>query len=376
MQIPFRYFIVLLIIFLSYNVKGAKDTLISDSTKISKSAFLAYPIAFYFPETRFGFGVAGIYSFRFRNESIKTNPSQVIFTIDYTLNRQLIVVLPFELYWKNQMWKAKGEIGYNQYFYNFYGIGSNSIFLDRETYDVNFPRFQVDILRSYKKVFFGFRTGMDDYRILRLKTDGILDSSSNLGKEGGKSVGLGILLQFDNRDYLQSPSKGVFGELNIFNNTKLLGSSFNFWRIALNISNYTSLKEDFIIASNLMITHTSEGTPFFEMPYFGSPSRARGFQDRRFTDKNMYLFQSEFRYPIYKRLQGVAFGSISAVTPTFAKIFEDDLKGAGGVGLRFQLSKNFRTKIRLDYGVTKEITIENEPSRWKSALYITVNDAF
>jgi len=376
MHILFRYYVVLIIIFLSFNVKGAKDTLISDSTKISKSAFLAYPIAFYFPETRFGFGVAGIYSFRFKNESLKTNPSQVIFTIDYTMNRQLILVMPFELYWKNQLWKARGEIGYNRYFYNFYGIGSTSNIFDRETYDVNFPRVQLDLLRSYKRVFFGFRSGFDDYRIVRLTPDGILDNSIKIGKEGGRSIGLGLLLQFDSRDYLQSPSKGFFGELNILNNTKRLGSNFNFWRIAMNISNYTSLKEDFIIASNLIITHTSEGTPFFEMPYFGSPSRARGFQDRRFTDKNMYVFQSEFRYPIYKRLQGVAFGSISAVTPNFGKIIHEDMKGAGGMGLRFQLSKNFRTKIRLDYGVTKEILIENEPSKWKSAMYITVNDAF
>ena len=100
----------------------------SDTTKI-KNQFLAYPVVFYLPETRWGFGAAGLYNFRFRSESAESNPSQIQLIASYTQNKQLIFVMPFELYRKYNTWKIKGELTYFRYQFNAYGIGFDTVSL-------------------------------------------------------------------------------------------------------------------------------------------------------------------------------------------------------------------------------------------------------
>jgi outer membrane translocation and assembly module TamA len=80
----------------------------------------------------------------------------------------------------------------------------------------------------------------------------------------------------------------------------------------------------------------------------------------------MFVAQLEYRYPIYKRFSGVAFGSISEVGASLKQLLRESLKPAAGFGLRYQLTKEERSLLRLDLGFTKE----------GNALYITINDAF
>ena len=77
--------------------------------------------------------------------------------------------------------------------------------------------------------------------------------------------------------------------------------------------------------------------------------------------------QGEYRFPIYKWLQGVSFLSGGTVSTVYSDIFKNDYKMSFGAGLRFVLNKKDRVRLRLDYGRTI-----NEGG----ALYITINDAF
>ena len=221
-----RIFYVLLffIIFFSQAKGNNISASYNDTTKI-KSQFLAYPIAFYLPETRWGFGAAGFYNFRFKNEKPTSNPSQVQFTFSLTQNRQVIMTIPFELYRSNNLWKFKGEISYYRYVYNFYGIGLSSKFDDKESFRANYPRFRIDILRRYKRFFAGFRFRVDNMQIEDKKVNGLLENGNYTGEDGGVISGIGLVGQLDTRDYIFNPTKGVFMETEIFANAKFTQSN-------------------------------------------------------------------------------------------------------------------------------------------------------
>jgi outer membrane protein assembly factor BamA len=349
----------------------------SDSLSQSKNnSLLLYPIVFYLPETSLGLGVAGVYNFRFEGEPQESNPSQITFTANYTLKNQWLFIFPFELYRKNQKWKYKGELAYNIFFFNYYGIGPLSLSENRETYDATFPRFRIDVLRSYGNFFVGLRYRFDNFQIDKIKENGLLSNDNPTGVSGGITSGAGILIQYDSRDYIQFPTKGVFAETQFYTNSPVIGSNFNFFRFSSSVSTFHTLYKDWILANYGYFISNSKGIPFFEMASIGNLVSGRGFQDRRFIDRSLLTIQSELRFPIYKRFSGVTFANLSWISPnTHSYVLNRNLPSYGA-GLRFKISKKFRARLRIDYALAKDVIDESGQKKWSTALYATINDAF
>jgi len=99
---------------------GKEVTYPIQTTDSVKNQLVAYPVVYFLPETRWGFGFAGLYNFRFKGEPPASNPSLIQFTASYTQRKQILLTIPVELYWNNNTWKLKGEFSYFRYLYNFY----------------------------------------------------------------------------------------------------------------------------------------------------------------------------------------------------------------------------------------------------------------
>jgi len=352
---------------LSHDLDGQNDTTQTIHDTIKPNQFLIYPFIFYLPETRWGFGAVGLYNFRFKGERHDSNLSQIQFTANYTQNKQVIFIVPFELYRFQNKWKMKGEIAYFRYRYNFYGIGNQSLLENRETFSADYPRFRIDLLRHYGDFFVGMRYRFDNAKVFDIKEGGILDSNPIVGKEGGRVAGFGFVAQYDSRDFIYNPSKGCFMEAEIFLGNQLSGSQYTFQRYALDAATFITIRKEHTVGVHLN-TGIMTGAPFFnDLLYFGSPKLMRGFQDRRFADRNVIILQTEYRYPIYRRLQGVAFTGIGNVAASYGNLFNSNPKFTYGAGLRFVLNKKDRVRLRFDYGMTV---------REGGAFYATINDAF
>lgn len=338
--------------------------ILSDTVKI-KNQLIAYPVVFYLPETRWGFGGAGLYNFRFKGESQKSNPSQFQFAVSYTQNKQVLITFPFELYLKENTWKFKGDINYFEYLYKFYGTGIDALESDKEFFFAKYPRIRLDILRRYKSFFAGVRFRFDRMKITESGTK--LSNGNYTGSQGGDIGGLGFLCQWDKRDYIYNPSKGFYLETEIFINDRWAGSDFSYRRFSLDFAKYTKLAENHTLALQVINSHNIGDPIFYDLVFFGSPKIMRGYQDRRFLDRNMLVFQSEYRFPIFKRISGVTFLSSGTVADRYAALFSNQYKFSYGAGLRFTINKKDRVRLRLDYGLTP---IEG------GAFYLTINDAF
>jgi hypothetical protein len=93
--------------------------------------------------------------------------------------------------------------------------------------------------------------------------------------------------------------------------------------------------------------------PFFQLCQFGLQGDLRGYETGRYRDRVMFATQAEYRLLLPWRLAIAAFGGVGEVAPRASAINTSNVLPAGGIGLRFSLSKEYRVNYRVDYAVGK-----------------------
>ncbi|MEM1120444.1 MAG: BamA/TamA family outer membrane protein [Bacteroidota bacterium] len=351
----------------SFSVVGQEVDL-TDTTKISqRNSFFAVPVVFFSPETDCAFGDTGIYAFRFKKEKNTARPSQLTLGFAYTLDKQVLLYLPYQLFVKDQTYNIYGELGYYLYSYQFFGLGNDTKQDDREIYKVNFPRIRLNALKLLRSnLYGGFRYWMDDFDIREIEAGGLLDSEKIVGQDGGFLSGAGLVLNYDNRNNIFFPTKGIFAEVVGFSNGSYLGSDFNFTKFTIDVSKYIGF-EDQVMALNFYSEFTGGNAPFNQLALLGGNRKMRGYFEGQLRDNHQMVLQSEYRFPVYKkRLRGVLFGGIGQVANQLSDFGVSNLKYTYGAGLRILINEKERIHVRLDAGFGKET----------SGYYITIGEAF
>ncbi|QLG44003.1 BamA/TamA family outer membrane protein [Costertonia aggregata] len=351
-----------IIYFISLSAISQKQP--QDSTKNLKLS--AFPVAFYTPETQFGFGGVGIATFRLKNETLQTRPSSFQLAFSYTTRNQILVFAPFEVYKDDERWRFLGELGFYKFIYNFYGLGTDSKLEDEEFYEVTFPRVRLSALREiYPNISVGATYSLDSYSDLSIEEGGILEATDVPGKRDGTISNIGFTALYDSRDDIFFPTKGFFIQTNYAVSSKLLGATFAYSKFELDNRFYQKVGKNQVVAANLFLANSSENTPFYDLYYLGT-NRTRGFNNRRFQDNAELSFALEYRFPIAGRFGAAAFGSTGTVAPNLGQTFSSAYKNSGGIGLRYIINKRDGVRLRVDYGVSGE----------GSNFYFTIKEAF
>ncbi len=352
--------IALIAVLFRYTAKAQHDT------SSYKASFTPLPVVFYTPETRWGFGAASIYNFKFKGEPDSSTASQLQFGFAYTLNKQLLVYLPFRLYYSNENYIGYGEVGYYKYFFRYYGIGNNIDVNDFETYDVIFPRLRLNVLKkTFPNLYIGGRYIFDGYDMVEVEPGGKLDNSDVLGRDGGIISGLGVVSNFDTRDNIFFPRKGVFLETVVLANQTFLGSDFNYVNYVVDFSKYFTINKNHVLALNAFGNFNSGNPPFFQLALLGGTKKMRGYFEGTYRDKNLLLSQIEYRLPLFWRFGMVAFGSYGAVAPSLSQFQINQFRYTYGAGIRFRLNDD-GVNVRLDAAFSKNT----------SGFYLTFLEAF
>ncbi|KAA9327267.1 BamA/TamA family outer membrane protein [Hymenobacter busanensis] len=335
------------------------------------------PVVYYTPETRLAFGAAATATLRFRRDAgdSTARPSQLTFGVAYTQNRQLLVYLPFQLFYDHNRYYAYGEAGYYRYSYYFFGVGERAV--SKELYGVNFPRIRVNAFRrivpSWQrgKLYAGLRYQYEDYDVTHVVPDGELASGQVPGGRGSRLTGGGLGLFFDARDRVFFPTRGVVADVAYLHRNRAAGAgaagkTTRFSRLSADVSSYHRLTPRTILALNYFVSYTAGTAPFNALSLLGGTKRLRGYYEGRYRDQNAAVLQSELRLPVYKRLGAVVFGGVGVLGNEREVLRLDAPKAAYGAGLRFTVNRRDHLNLRLDYGW----------GRQSSGLYITIGEAF
>jgi outer membrane protein assembly factor BamA len=340
----------------------------NDSIQRTKRRIIAgVPVLFYTPETRFGFGLSGFCIFNWKKDSLLARRSSVTLGFAYTQNRQVLFYLPYNLLIGNRNYQLYGEVAYNRYNYNFYGVG-NKIPQDYvERYGVEFPRLRITMLKRVSRFFYaGPRYAYDRFTLFDLREGGYLAGGSVNGSGGGSISGMGAVLLYDSRDYIFYPSKGILTELVVFGAGKKVGSSFNYARVAFDFSTYRAFSKSDIVAVNLYSIYSPGDLPFFQMGMLGGIKKMRGFYEGRYRDNNAVVLQCEYRRHLFWIIGATVFGSAGQVARRYHLFHHANWKYTYGAGLRLMIDKHQRVNLRADFAV----------GHGKVLPYFTVAEAF
>lgn len=109
-----------------------------------------------------------------------------------------------------------------------------------------------------------------------------------------------------------------------------------------------------VLAFRAKAGYISGKAPFFEQFFAGGSDTVRGYQDDRFWGKQMLMSTLEYRHPVQKSFNLIAFVDYGGAWGGFGKVRDFDQSDKMKLHLGYGLGVGFRTPlgpIRLDFGI-------------------------
>jgi len=250
-------------------------------------------------------------------------------------------------------------VDYDKYLKNnFFGIGSGSRAVDRETYTKEPLDIQIVGSRGFNRGMVG-QVGIR-YRMVNNKEydpDGLFATTLPAVNQGTSS-GVTVFTSFrlDSRDSFVNPSEGSVLQCDLeAGSSKILGD-YNLVSFTLALQNYQILFYPKTVLASRVVVRTigGSGLPVQVYPSLGGTGTLRGFPQDRFLDRSALLTNMELRFPLYWRFAGVAFYDAGTLAPSVGQL--PIWKGwnvSPGIGLRFLMDTFV---VRADLGFSREGT--------------------
>jgi hypothetical protein len=243
--------------------------------------------------------------------------------------------------------------------------------------------------RIYKKIvkniyvgaglIFDFYTNVDDVRKVgpNVSTHNYRYSRlNNYPTDGYQANGILLNFEYDSRDQVNRPYKGLYADFVFRLNQTWLGSNHEAVQLKTELRKYWSLSKKnpgHVLAFWLWGAYLLRGSiPYLELPGTGSDAYGRlgrAYTIGRFKGPSFYYSEGEYRFPITanKLLGGVVFTNVeSANSQKNIKLFQYIEPGAG-VGLRLLFNKYTRSNLCIDYG---------RGNYGSSGLFLGLNEIF
>ncbi len=364
--------IVLLLLPLGLVAQQTSDEAIfkTDTLRTEKKIqLIGLPIAFYTPETEFGFGGGGQLFLLGEKARFRNRISNVLITAIYTTQQQLVFEVLPEIFLGSGDYFIDASYRFEIFPNSFWGIGPDTEEEAQEVYDQTSHILDISFLKRLPpNLNFGFTFRFANHQVTEVAEGGLLDSGLILGSDRAVVVGLGASFNLDDRDDLGSATSGNFLSFSARYSSELLGATQGFNTFILDLRTYRPIGKRSVFAAQAYVESHFGEAPFQGQALYGGSNRARGYFKGRFIDNHMYVFQGEYRYRFKPRWALNAFGLIGSVNDQVSSLYKfDKIKPAAGGGIRFKAIKDKSTWVRLDYGVGID---------GQSGIYFGVNEAF
>jgi len=329
-----------------------KDITIIEQKEKNRPGLTVIPIIYYTPETKLAFGAGTLLTYRFGLFFKKARPSTFYLGAIYTQMKQFSFQFKPEIYLKNNSLFLTGNFLLEKFPTSFWGVGPNTTEAQKESYTPQTYFLEVGYQQKFLSevpLYFGLKYHLERTLIKEKEPGKLLDQNLVIGSNGGLLSGPGIIINYDSRDNIFSPADGLYFQMYGFWNDRTFGSDFNYLSFKADLRQYLSVGENQVLAWQAVFDTCVGDVPFYKMPKVGGDSLLRGFYSGRFRERNMVAFQTEYRFPIWKRISGVVFGAMGSLASRFRDISWDNLKYSGGFGLRFKIIPKEKANLRVDF---------------------------
>lgn len=184
-------------------------------------------------------------------------------------------------------------------------------------------------------------------------------------KQHYTATGIGAIAEYDSRDFIPNPFRGIYVSFQETFFPKGLGNcGRSIWRTTFTADYYRKVWKGGILATDLYAEFNSNGTPWPMLARMGGSQRMRGYYQGRYTDNDLITLQIELRQHIWRRIGCTVWGGAGNVFPDLERFDWSHTLPNYGIGIRWELKK--RVNVRLDYGF----------GRKTSGFLLNINEAF
>ncbi|AJQ25949.1 BamA/OMP85 family outer membrane protein [Pelosinus fermentans] len=161
----------------------------------------------------------------------------------------------------------------------------------------------------------------------------------------GTTRSISLMRVYDSRDNVFSPTEGNRVALTAEFAGKALGGDFNYNKYTAETRNYLKVGHAQVVALRGTVGYADGKMPDSGRFAVGGSDTLRGYRDDQFKGNKMLAATAEYRFPIAKKVEGVAFTDVGkAWSEEGYKL--NDLEASVGVGIRVSTPIG---PIRLDY---------------------------
>lgn len=184
-----------------------------------------------------------------------------------------------------------------------------------------------------------------------------------------EAIRYGLMFDWDTRDDEFSPTTGTHVTFDAFYGDVVGLASRDYAKATLLVDSFIPVfSGQGVFGSRLALCAASEDAPFFDACSIGLTDSFRGFSVTDFIDTRLVSAQFEYRGRIGAgRLGHTAFLGVGVVEDETHSLFSGDLHAAGGVGLRYRISRDFPVDFSID------VTLNDDGER---LLYVFVGQSF
>ncbi len=182
-----------------------------------------------------------------------------------------------------------------------------------------------------------------------------------------EQISYGPSVEWDTVDDTIYPTTGQRLRYTVLKGDGLQGFGADFWNHTLSLNAYTPLGPRVVLASKALACRVDGDAPFYSLCGVGVTDGLRGYAAGLYFDDALATVQSEFRVRASDRFGVALFGGASSIAPSFDDMNKDSILTAGGLGLRYRLSRKFP----LDFSVDGAWNADGD-----FATYVYVGQAF
>ncbi|HWM85397.1 MAG TPA: BamA/TamA family outer membrane protein [Kofleriaceae bacterium] len=315
-----------------------------------------------------GLTLAGAALRYFKTEARTARVSHVVLTAEGSLEGRGMVSFDPNVWFDGGRFHLGGTALVSYLDYSYFGLGNDTRMADGEDYTAVRGTVRPEgVMRIARSLYGGVVYEFRHENITALEEGGAIDSGMVAGDGEGTVVsGIGGLVRWDSRDHSFSPRSGGLITLSPRVYGSFLGSDHDFTRLLLEASWFFGLGGDHVLAVDGRVDLRGGDPPFSYMAYAGGSRLLRGMLEGRFRDRHFAGAQVEYRFPLFWRFGGVAFGGLGRVASELSEFALTDLKYSAGGGLRFAIQQDERITVRLDVAKSND----------DSAFYFALLEAF
>lgn len=155
---------------------------------------------------------------------------------------------------------------------------------------------------------------------------------------------LGAALQFDGRDNIFTPDKGIRLQSDFFWSDKAIGSDYQAWRLNLSAIGYYPLTKKLIGGLRIEGEQAFGSPPFYLRPGIN----LRGIPAARYQGKTSIVTEGELRWDLYRRWSLMGYGGLASAFNDWDKAFAKPVVYSYGTGFRYLLARKFKLRMGID----------------------------